>query len=864
MAIKNNITIMYKIIYTTSFFLLLLILSIEKVNGQTDTKKVYSESLNDRWSESSVIINSTKNGNWILIREDFRNKSTHYLIHQKRKIKIEISLLLTSEFSTDEKWFAYYTSNKEIKVINLLNLSNKTFNNISSHVFSFDNNSRFIAFYQTNEKKSLIIYNLQNDSTNEFIDVSDFRWNPKGDKVAMIVNNPNLSDVRIYNLDHNSVKVIQSFDHTNLSLLNWNENGDVLLWSENNKDNTILFHVNGKGKISKLTSENIRTQLDDKVISTSNIRLSSDGRTVFFYRKKNNMQQNTDVEIWDTKDKWITPRKNSYDKNKSDFLLSSWTPEDNIVKTITDSNTSSILYRHKQPYALVWDALQYEPQYKQDTYVDLYVQDIKTGERKLIVEHLYLGNYDEYAVFSPNGLFVAYFKDHHWYLYDIKKGKTYNLTESIERKFYNESDNNITDKAPVAVPIWSEDEHEILLQDQYDIWLLNDKKVTNLTNGYSKGIHFKLSKANNTIVEKQLVRYSFSDTFTYNFNRPLLIETITDNLEKGFALLQKNKVKHLISSDLNYSNPKLFLNSNKFAYQVSSYKDSPSFYMYDLILNKSELLYQSNPTLQEFDLGKSEVINYTLPNGVTLKATLLYPSKFEASKKYPMIINIYNQNADKKFVFQSPNFYGYDGFKPINYVTNGYFVLLPNLSYEIGKPGESALLAVEFALKKAIENNAIDASRIGLIGHSFGGYESAFIATQSKLFKTAVAGAAVSDLQTWSHDMQGNDWNTDQLWRTESHQFRMGDNYYKLKDNYKRNSPLDQVEQLKMPLLLWTGKNDYNINWYQSVYLFMGMKRLNKEGKLVIFENEPHQIFKEQNQLELSKIIKDWFEKYLK
>jgi len=194
------------------------------------------------------------------------------------------------------------------------------------------------------------------------------------------------------------------------------------------------------------------------------------------------------------------------------------------VKTITDSNTSSILYRHKQPYALVWDALQYEPQYKQDTYVDLYVQDIKTGKRKLIVEHLYLGNYDEYAVFSPSGLFVAYFKDHHWYLYDIKKGKTYNLTESIERKFYNESDNNITDKAPVAVPIWSEDEHEILLQDQYDIWLLNDKKVTNLTNGSSKGIHFKLSKANNTIVEKQLVRYSFSDTFTYNFNRPLLIE----------------------------------------------------------------------------------------------------------------------------------------------------------------------------------------------------------------------------------------------------------------------------------------------------------------------------------------------------
>ena len=92
----------------------------------------------------------------------------------------------------------------------------------------------------------------------------------------------------------------------------------------------------------------------------------------------------------------------------------------------------------------------------------------------------------------------------------------------------------------------------------------------------------------------------------------------------------------------------------------------------------------------------------------------------------------------------------------------------------------------------------------------------------------------------------------------------MGDSYYKLKEAYKNNSPLSHIEQLETPLLLWTGKEDYNVNWTQSVSMFMAMKRLNKGGKLLLFDNETHYLINPDNQEALSLETFEWFEYYLK
>lgn len=92
----------------------------------------------------------------------------------------------------------------------------------------------------------------------------------------------------------------------------------------------------------------------------------------------------------------------------------------------------------------------------------------------------------------------------------------------------------------------------------------------------------------------------------------------------------------------------------------------------------------------------------------------------------------------------------------------------------------------------------------------------------------------------------------------------MGDSLYNLKDKYYKNSPLYHIEELQIPVLIWTGKEDYNVNWYQSVYFFMGIKRLGKKAELLLFDHEGHTLKNKTNQQFLSTKIKNWFDTYLK
>ena len=167
--------------------------------------------------------------------------------------------------------------------------------------------------------------------------------------------------------------------------------------------------------------------------------------------------------------------------------------------------------------------------------------------------------------------------------------------------------------------------------------------------------------------------------------------------------------------------------------------------------------------------------------------------------------------------------------------------------------------AVETVLKKGI----VKEDRIGLIGHSFGGYEVSFIITQTNLFKTAVAGAAVTDLVNLYLKMNWQ-WNRSQAWRFESQQMRMGSTPFENYRGYKNNSPIANASSINTPLLSWSGKDDNNVDWNQSIYLHMALRRLQKKNKLLLFRNEGHTILTKESQAILSNEIKKWFDEYLK
>lgn len=322
------------------------------------------------------------------------------------------------------------------------------------------------------------------------------------------------------------------------------------------------------------------------------------------------------------------------------------------------------------------------------------------------------------------------------------------------------------------------------------------------------------------------------------------------------------KLKRITWDDKKVDSELLSKDLTRLVYKKRRYNHSPSIHSYNLKSNNENLIYQSNHELSKYDLGKATVITYEV-DMKHLKGTLLFPANYDPEKKYPMIVSIYEDKSGAIHDFSPPSHYEYLGFNPLKYVTDGYFVLLPDIDYQISEPGISALKCVKAAVSKALEFGSIYPDRVGLIGHSFGGYESAFIATQTDMFVAIVAGAAVTNFTSHYHSVSRN-WNEPEIWRYENQQWRMGASYYAIKDSYIRNSPINFVENVTTPIMLWSGKEDYQIHWLQSIEMFLALKRLGKKCKLILLDSEPHFVIQKENQKKLSEGIKLWFDSYCK
>lgn len=150
------------------------------------------------------------------------------------------------------------------------------------------------------------------------------------------------------------------------------------------------------------------------------------------------------------------------------------------------------------------------------------------------------------------------------------------------------------------------------------------------------------------------------------------------------------------------------------------------------------------------------------------------------------------------------------------------------------------------------------------MGHSFGGYESNFIITQTNIFAAAVSGASISDLAgayLLVEEESGIPW---AVRFQENVQWRMGKSLFQDPDLYYKNSPVSNAAAIKTPLLLWTGKEDFHVHWYQTVTMYMALRILEKNGTMLLYPEERHDLQQQKNQKDLGEKILQWFNYYLK
>lgn len=349
----------------------------------------------------------------------------------------------------------------------------------------------------------------------------------------------------------------------------------------------------------------------------------------------------------------------------------------------------------------------------------------------------------------------------------------------------------------------------------------------------------------------------------YHSDGILITSLNNTNLDQGFwnwsqssglnKIIEKGqKLQHL--SKGKYKMPFLFIESG--------FDVAPRL-MLQYPSGKEQLIYQTDSFKVQFHWGKSELINYKDIDGKALKGALFYPANYIPGKKYPMVVEIYEKRSKELHNYIVPS-ESIDNssheINPTTYTSDGYFVLFPDINYRLNDPGTSAKECVVAATEKVIDKGLVDRDKIGLIGHSFGGYETCLIITQTNLFKAAIAGSAITDLPDWYLSI--SDSFGVNISRVEEDQHRMQTPFYG--PDFRRNSPMDNIANINTPLMLWTGDKDANVDWIQSRKFQIALWRLGKKSTLVVYPGEDHVLADPTNQKDLALREKNWFDHYLK
>jgi len=175
----------------------------------------------------------------------------------------------------------------------------------------------------------------------------------------------------------------------------------------------------------------------------------------------------------------------------------------------------------------------------------------------------------------------------------------------------------------------------------------------------------------------------------------------------------------------------------------------------------------------------------------------------------------------------------------------------------------SAVWCVLPAIKAAIATGIVDKDRIGLHGHSMGGWETAFLITQTDIFKAAVAGAALTDLISMYGSIYGGTGSCNYI-LFESSQGRIDDPYWEDLDTFVRNSPVFHAHKVKTPLMIMHNDEDGAVDWNQGVEYFNVLRRLRKPVIMLQYKGEGHSLRKDSNRMDYFLRMYEFFEHYLR
>ncbi|WP_432653780.1 prolyl oligopeptidase family serine peptidase [Shewanella jiangmenensis] len=725
----------------------------------------------------------------------------------------------------------------------------------------------------------LTLLALGSDKRVDFNDVTAYAFDKKGNIAAVVINDiaAKRHQLQSVAIDGLTVNTAYESDSEQLGAVALSADGSAIAFSAGLAETRIEERAYRLGVIRSGSASFATHPQGWSLNQYSTLAFSNDGERLYFGTvpevskvlslKKftaeadlfdvDTIRDSRGLKLWHGEDSRIKPHEiKTFEKLKKQTLQAVWhlTPG-NVVQLATPDlpEVGSIEYGR---FVLGQSS---EPYLKEITWAgffsDFYLIDTLSGERHLIARRQ--ASQAEPSI-SPNGRYGAFFREGKIHLVDVASGNTKVLNASLNVPFADEDHDYPSDAPGYGFGPWLKDESALLVYDKYDIWQFasTGANALKLTDGRKDGISYRV---------QGLYEDKTAAPATTGANEALLLSGYNERSKAdGFYRLDlgKKSVKTLVANDEKLTVLGRAKNAETVVFSRERYDRFPDLYAADLLdVDSARRLTELDAQRKAFGWGKAELVHWTNTDGKKLDGVLIKPAGYESGKRYPVLVYFYRFMSDRLHAFPDmtvthrPNFAWY--------ANQGYAIFLPDIRFEIGYPGNSSVQALTSGVQKLIDMGIADPKAVGIQGHSWGGYQTAFAITQTNIFAAAVSGAPVGNMTSaYSGIRHGT--GLARQFQYETGQSRIGESLMEAPLKYVENSPVFYVDRIKTPMMIMFGDKDDAVPWEQGVEIYLAMRRAGKDVVLLQYEGEPHHLKQYGNKLDYSIRMKEYFDHYLK
>lgn len=736
--------------------------------------------------------------------------------------------------------------------------------------------SLILSTYKKEESKEagsrLILRDLNSEKEDTFFFVLNYNFSEKGNKLVYHTS----GDDSLQMAGVHVVDLVSGIDQEILQTkgdvyhLIFDEKGEQLAFTVDRDTTKIrhrpyeLFHWT--------EGENIATRIADNTSSflplgweMSNFDapyFSEDGTKLFFGIAPPILLQDSlllddeivNVEVWSHTDGLLhTQQKVREKREREKTYLSYYNTHDGGVVQLAADQVQDVSVKEGADYAIGIDDSKYQQSisWLGYSYKDIYKINMETGKRDLILSRI-----PSYPRMSPAGNYIHWYnrEDGNHYTYDVKKEITYLISNEDIGVFYDEENDRPMDPYSYGIAGWTEDEQELVVYDRYDIWVAlpnRSRKIRKVTNGRKDKIEYRI--------------VTLDDDRDYLSREMWLVKWINHNTkEEGYAHVDvySGMLTPLFSGPYQIDGSPLKAKESKdVIWTKENYDVFPDLIHSDTIFTFESKISNANPQQSDYKWGSIQMHEWTDMNMLKRKGLLVFPDNFDPNKKHPLLVNFYERSSQNLHRHRAP----YAHRSTINYAyyaSKGYVIFNPDVYYENGYPGKSSEIAVLSGIQSLIDKGFIDKDRIGVQGHSWGGYQVAHLLTKTDMFACAESGAPVVNMISayggirWGSGMS-------RQFQYEKTQSRLGATLWEDPELYIENSPVFNLDKVNTPVLILHNDEDGAVPWYQGIEYFVGLRRLGKPSWMLNYNDEPHWPVKWQNRLDFNMRMEQFFDHYL-